>query len=183
MQFNPITSDLIDELRSILGSSAVSTAKADLDLHARDQSHHAAHAAEVVIFPSTADGVSRVMKLANMHHVPVTPWGVGTGLEGNSIPVFGGILMSFERMNKIVAVHADDFQVTVQPGIGHKDLNADLARYGGITGGIERHGENHDHQQCKEEHAVDGVARTPLQAKVFREVGPDVARVIHRLPS
>jgi D-lactate dehydrogenase (cytochrome) len=38
--------------------------------------------------------------------------------------------MSFERMNKIVAVHADDFQVTVQPGIGHKDLNAELARYG-----------------------------------------------------
>ncbi|MCA9908252.1 MAG: FAD-binding oxidoreductase, partial [Anaerolineae bacterium] len=40
------------------------------------------------------------------------------------------ILMSFERMNKIVEVHADDFQVTVQPGIGHKDLNAELARYG-----------------------------------------------------
>ena len=51
-------------------------------------------------------------------------------MEGNPIPLHGGILMSFERMNQIVAVHADDFQVTVQPGIGHKDLNADLARHG-----------------------------------------------------
>src|SRR5690606_6203114 len=57
-------------------------------------------------------------------------WGVGTSLEGNPIPLYGGILMSFERMNKIIEVHADDFQVTVQPGIGHKDLNAQLARYG-----------------------------------------------------
>ena len=130
MQFNPVTPEILDQLRSMLGGDAVSTTSADLDLHARDQSHHEAHAAEVVVFPTTAGGVSDVMKLAYANHIPVTPWGVGTGLEGNSIPVFGGILMSFERMNRIVAVHADDFQVTVQPGMGHKDLNAELARYG-----------------------------------------------------
>ncbi|MEP7293953.1 MAG: FAD-binding oxidoreductase [Chloroflexota bacterium] len=130
MPFNPVTPDLIAQLRGFLGDEAVSTTQADLDLHARDQSHHAARAAEVVVFPTTAGGVADVMKLAYANHIPVTPWGVGTGLEGNSIPVHGGILMSFERMNKIVAVHADDFQVTVQAGIGHKDLNAELARYG-----------------------------------------------------
>jgi D-lactate dehydrogenase (cytochrome) len=84
----------------------------------------------VVIFPQTGQAVADTLRLANEHRIPVTPWGVGTGLEGNSIPLYGGILMSFERMNRIVAVHADDFQVTVQPGIGHKDLNAELARYG-----------------------------------------------------
>ncbi len=130
MQFNPVTPDLIAQLRQILGADAVSTARADLDLHARDQSHHAARPAEVVLFPTTAQGVADVLKLANENQIAVTPWGVGTGLEGNSIPVYGGISMSFERMNKIVTVHADDFQVTVQPGIGHKDLNAELARYG-----------------------------------------------------
>ncbi len=130
MHFNLVTPDLIAELRAILGDDAVSTAQADIDLHARDQSHHAAHAAEVVVFPVTAGGVADVLKLANQRRVPVTAWGVGTGLEGNSIPVYGGILMSLERMNQIVAVHNDDFQVTVQPGIGHKDLNAELARYG-----------------------------------------------------
>lgn len=130
MHFNPVTPEIIQQLRTLLGDENVSTAQADIDLHARDQSHHEAHPAEVVVFPTTAGGVADVLKLANTHRIAVTPWGVGTGLEGNSIPVCGGILMSFERMNQIVALHADDFQVTVQPGIGHKDLNAELARHG-----------------------------------------------------
>jgi D-lactate dehydrogenase (cytochrome) len=128
--FQPVTPQIVTDLIHILGADAVSTARADIDLHAKDQSHHAAHAAEVVIFPTTPESVSAVLKLANTARIPVTAWGVGTGLEGNSIPVRGGILMSFERMNRIIAVHADDFQVTVQPGIGHKDLNAEIARYG-----------------------------------------------------
>ena len=128
--YHPVTPEIIEALRGILGADAVSVAQADIDLHARDQGHHPAHPAEVVIFPLTAEGVAATLKLANEHCIPVTPWGVGTGLEGNAIPVRGGILMSFEKMTKIVAVHADDFQVTVQPGIGHKDLNAELARYG-----------------------------------------------------
>jgi D-lactate dehydrogenase (cytochrome) len=128
--FQPITSEIVAQLTSILGASKISTAKADLDLHARDQSQHPAHSAEVVIWPETAQQVADVLRFANEQRIPVTPWGVGTSLEGNPIPLCGGILMSFERMNKIVTVHADDFQVTVQPGIGHKDLNAQLARYG-----------------------------------------------------
>lgn len=125
-----VTAEILEQLRMIHGAEQVSTAQAEIDLHAHDQSHHEAHRAEVVIFPQTGQAVADTLRLANEHRIPVTPWGVGTGLEGNSIPLYGGILMSFERMNRIVAVHADDFQVTVQPGIGHKDLNAELARYG-----------------------------------------------------
>lgn len=129
-QFNPVTSEVIAQLTAILGEANVSTAVADIDLHAKDQSQHHAVPAEVVIWPLEAAQVAEVLKLANQQRIAVTPWGVGTGLEGNSIPLQRGILMSFERMNKIIEVHADDFQVTVQPGIGHKDLNAQLARYG-----------------------------------------------------
>jgi len=128
--FNPVSPELITSLTNILGASSISTARADIDLHAKDQSQHHAVPPEVVVWPTAAQQVADILKLANEHHIPVTPWGVGTGLEGNSIPVHGGILMSFERMTNIVQVHADDFQVTVQPGIGHKDLNAQLARYG-----------------------------------------------------
>lgn len=128
--YAPITPDILEALRRIAGAEAVSTASADLELHSRDQSHHEAHLPEVVIFPTEGQTVAEILRLANDHRIPVTPWGVGTGLEGNSIPIYGGILLSFERMARIVAIHADDFQVTVQPGIGHKDLNAELARYG-----------------------------------------------------
>jgi D-lactate dehydrogenase (cytochrome) len=128
--FAPVTSDILSQLSGIFGAANVSTANADITLHAKDQSQHTARPAEVVVWPTAAEQVAAALKLANDQRIPVTAWGVGTGLEGNSIPVYGGILMSFERMNQIVALHADDFQVTVQPGIGHKDLNAQLARQG-----------------------------------------------------
>ncbi|MEZ4667655.1 MAG: FAD-binding oxidoreductase [Anaerolineae bacterium] len=128
--FAPVTPDIISQLTNLLGVANVSTARADIDLHAKDQSQHHAAPAEVVVWPTTAEQVAAILRLANEVHIPVTPWGVGTGLEGNSIPVHGGILLSLERMTAIITVHADDFQVTVQPGIGHKDLNAQLARYG-----------------------------------------------------
>lgn len=128
--FNPVTEATLTQLRGIVGDGNVSTAQADIDLHARDQSHHAAHPGDVVVWVTSAQQTADVLKLANEHHIPVTPWGVGTSLEGNPLALFGGILLSFEKMTRIIEVHADDFQVTVEPGIGHKDLNAQLARYG-----------------------------------------------------
>lgn len=130
MNFQKVTPEDVQRLEGIVGAANVSTKQADIDLHAKDSSHHAAHPAEVVVWVSEAQQVADILRLANARCIPVTPWGVGTGLEGNSIPLFGGISLSFERMNKIIDVHVDDFQVTVQPGIGHKDLNAELARYG-----------------------------------------------------
>ena len=130
MTFSPVTADIIAALTGIFGADSVSTAQADLDLHARDQSYHAGRSGEVIVWPQTAEQVAAALALANAHRIPVTPWGVGTSLEGNPIPLYGGVLMSFERMNRVIAVHADDFQVTVQPGVCHKDLNEQLARYG-----------------------------------------------------
>lgn len=126
--FKQITAEIVAQLTKIAGN--VSTAKADLDLHARDQSHHPAHSADVVVWPTEAQQVADVLRLANKCRIPVTAWGVGTSVEGNPIPIYGGVLMSLERMNKIIEVHADDFQVTVQPGVAYKDLNEKLARYG-----------------------------------------------------
>lgn len=128
--YTPVTADHITQLTGIVGAENISTAQAEIDLHAQDAGFHPAHPAEVVVWGITAQQVADVLKLANTHCIPVTPWGVGTGLEGNSIPLYGGILLSLERMNNIIEIHTDDFQVTVQPGIGHKDLNEKLARYG-----------------------------------------------------
>lgn len=130
MSYAPVTEEIIGRLREIAGAEHVSTAGADLDLHARDQSQHPGHRAEVVVWPQEAEQVAAVLRLAHEARIPVTPWGVGTSLEGNPIPLCGGILLSLGRMDRIVAVHADDFQVTVQPGIPYKDLNEKLARYG-----------------------------------------------------
>lgn len=128
--YNPVTPEALSQLAAIVGEGGLSTSPADLNLHARDQSHHDARPAEVVIWPETAEQVSAIIKLANQRCIPVTSWGMGTSLEGNPIPLHRGIVLSLQRMNKIVAIHADDFQVTVQPGLGYKDLNEQLARHG-----------------------------------------------------
>ncbi len=128
--FNPVTPHIIDQLGALVGAENVSTAQAERDLHAVDQSYHPPHAPDVIVWARTAQHIADTLRLANEACIPVTAWGVGTGLEGNAIPLYGGILLSLEKMTDIIEVHADDFQVTVQPGIGHKDLNAQLARYG-----------------------------------------------------
>ena len=99
-------------------------------MHAQDQSAHEAHPPEVILWVETVEQVSSVLAYASEKHIPVTAWGAGSSLEGNPIALCDGILISFAHMNKIIAVHADDFQVTVQPGLGYKDLNMQLARHG-----------------------------------------------------
>jgi len=128
--FQSLTPAIIDRLTAIVGAEQLSVAQADLDQHAHDQGFYPAHAAEVVVWPTSTAHVSQVVALANEQHIPVTAWGAGTSIEANPIPIHGGIVLSLQRMDAIVAIHADDFQVTVQPGIGYKDLNAQLARSG-----------------------------------------------------
>lgn len=128
--YNSITPDHLRALTQLAGEANISTAQSERHLRARDQSYHHAHPPDVVIFGTSAEQISRVVAYANAHRIPVTPWGVGTGLEGGAIPIYGGITLSLERMTRIIGVHPDDFQVTVEAGLGHKDLNQHLARYG-----------------------------------------------------
>jgi len=128
--FTPVDDGIARQLGAIVGGAHVSAAEADRTHYAADQSGHPPHLADVVVWPQTAAQIASILKLANDRCVAVTPWGAGTSLEGNPIPMHGGILLNMERMRQIVAVHADDFQVTVQPGLGYKDLNEHLARVG-----------------------------------------------------
>ncbi|MBE2192691.1 MAG: FAD-binding oxidoreductase [Anaerolinea sp.] len=120
----------IAALSTLVGPDRASTKRADLELHARDQSFHPQRPPDLLLMPETTEEVSQIMRYANAYRLPVTAWGAGTSLEGNSIPVRGGIMIDFGRMNRILNVHPDDFQVDVQPGITRLELNKSLARYG-----------------------------------------------------
>lgn len=129
-KFGTLTDDLIEQIEAIVGTQNCSTAQAERELHSKDQSMHAPALPDIVVWVENAEHVSEILKLANVNHIPVTPWGVGSSLEGNPMPIYGGILISFQKMAQIIDIHVDDFQVTVQPGIGYKDLNEAVARYG-----------------------------------------------------
>jgi len=120
----------LSELKAILDDRRVSAGESVLNLHSRDESYHAAHLPDVVVWPHTTEEVSLLIAWAYQNKVPVTAWGAGTSLEGNPIPVHGGMVMDFSEMNKILAVHPEDFQVDVQAGVIYKDLNKTLTSEG-----------------------------------------------------
>lgn len=82
-----------------------------------------AHMPEVVIKPACAEEISQIMRLANEYCIPVTPRGAGSGLSGGAVPVFGGIVLSVERMNRILEVDKDNLVVVVEPGVVTNEIN------------------------------------------------------------
>lgn len=120
----------LNELRNILDERRVSTGQSVLHLHSHDESFHAPVLPDVVVWPHTTDEVSFLVRWACENKIPVTAWGAGTSLEGNPIPVQGGMVIDFAEMNHIIAVRPEDFQVDVEAGIIYKELNKMLSREG-----------------------------------------------------
>ncbi len=121
---------LLQDLQAIVGPEHATTAEAHRSQHSRDQSSHPPHLPDAVVWPESTEQVSAILRYANERRIPVVGWGAGTSIEGNPIPVAGGIVVDFRRMDRILAIHPEDFQVTVQPGILYKDMNRVLARHG-----------------------------------------------------
>ena len=118
------------ELKAILDERRVSSGESVRHLHSHDESFHTPSLPDVVVWPHTTEEVSRLVRWAREKRVPVTAWGAGTSLEGNPIPVQGGMVMDFNEMNRIIAVRPEDFQADVQAGVIYKELNKALARDG-----------------------------------------------------
>ncbi|RNB76611.1 FAD-binding oxidoreductase [Brevibacillus panacihumi] len=120
----------IEELVGLLGSERVTTNPTVLEHHSHDESYHTPHLPEVVVFPQTAEEVSKIMKFANEKRIAVTPFGMGSSLEGHVIPYKGGISMDFSLMNQVLEVRPQDFLVRVQPGVTRMQLNKELKKHG-----------------------------------------------------
>jgi D-lactate dehydrogenase (cytochrome) len=121
---------LTDDLSGLLSPACVSTETADIELASHDESSCPAMHPDVVVWPLTTDEVRRVVQYAYERSIPLTARGAGSSLEGNPIPVRGGIVLDLSRMTAIVKVHTEDLQVTVQPGIVYNHLNEQLKPYG-----------------------------------------------------
>lgn len=122
--------NLINALKEVLSESQVTVNQTVRELHGRDESYHAVSLPDIVVFPETTQQVSDVVKLANMHKIPMVPFGLGSSLEGHVIPYNHGITIDFSLMNKIIEVRENDFLVKVQPGVTRSQLNKELKKYG-----------------------------------------------------
>ncbi|ANU16384.1 2-hydroxy-acid oxidase [Planococcus maritimus] len=121
---------ILHKLAEFLTSEQISVNETIKELHGRDESYHAMQLPDVVVFPETAEQVSSIMKLSQQHEISIIPFGLGSSLEGHVIPEQGGITIDFSLMNKVLHVDAEDFLVTVQPGVTRTQLNKELKKYG-----------------------------------------------------
>lgn len=123
------TSKVLSALEAILGDR-VSTKPADLDSHSQDESWHPSCAPEAVVYPNSTEEVSAITRVCAEHACPLTPYGTGTGVEGNAIPTSGGVVMDLTQMDRILAVHEADQDVVVEPGVRRTELNHELRHSG-----------------------------------------------------
>ena len=78
---------------------------------------HAAHLPEAVALPRSVESVSKILRFASAHRIPVTPRGAGHGYVGGCVPVRGGIVLSLERMDRVKEIHPEDFVAVVEAGV------------------------------------------------------------------
>lgn len=109
--------DQLSLFEEILGKENVYTDEENKNKYAHDETENLHFAPDIIIKPRTAEELSAVMKICNQHLIPVTPRGAGTGLSGGALPQFGGVLVSFERMNSIIEIDEKNHQVTTEPGV------------------------------------------------------------------
>ncbi len=120
---------LIDALKARFAERC-STALVVREQHGRDESSFEAPPPAAVVFAESTAEVAEVVTLAAQHKVPVIPFGIGSSLEGHLLAVQGGISIDMGRMNRVLAINADDLTVTVQPGVTRKQVNEAIKHAG-----------------------------------------------------
>lgn len=117
MNYTKITSEILSLIQQAVGADNVFMDQESLNNYAHDETEDLRYYPEVVVKPYDTEAVSRLMKVCNKNHVPVTPRGGGTGLSGAALPIFGGVLLSMEKFKSIINIDTDNLQATVEPGV------------------------------------------------------------------
>ncbi len=117
MSFKTVSNSVFIEIVQIAGVENVLQLEDDLRLFGKDETEDLVFLPELVVKPSNPGEISRILKLCNENRIPVTTRGGGTGLSGGALPVKGGIVLSTERLNKIIEIDERNLQATVETGV------------------------------------------------------------------
>jgi glycolate oxidase len=129
-RYRKVSPEIKSELEKIVGKKFVLSSKEVLEKHSIDESLEPPHLPEVVVMPGSTEAVSKIMKLAYEQLIPVTPQGSRTGLSAGAHPVYGGIALSLERMNRILEIDEENLMAIVEPGVLIMDLHSETEKMG-----------------------------------------------------
>jgi glycolate oxidase len=111
------TNSIAKAMQLICGADKVYTDIETLTFFSHDETEKLSYLPQVVVKPSSAKEISAVLKFCNENLIPVVPRGAGTGLSGGAIPQNGGVVISTERLNKIIEIDERNLQVITEPGV------------------------------------------------------------------
>jgi FAD/FMN-containing dehydrogenase len=120
---------IISELQAKYGDR-VATSLAVREQHGNTVTWVKAEPPDAVVFPHSTQEVSDIVKLCEAHRVPVIAFGTGTSLEGHVNAPLGGICLDLSQMKRVIAVHAEDLDCVIEPGVTRKELNEHLRDQG-----------------------------------------------------
>lgn len=123
----------LKELQKIFGKESVLTSKISMETYAYDSSPFI-HYPEAVVFAESAEQISRLMILANLEGFVVVPRGAGTCLSGGAVPLYGGVVLSLNRLNRIIEIDRDNEAAWLEPGVTNLALQQAAAAYGLMFG-------------------------------------------------
>jgi glycolate oxidase len=128
--YKKIQGEDITFFADLLGKENLISSGKDLSVFGSDETEDLCFPPELVLFPETAEQIAKIMAYCNREAIPVTPRGAGTGLSGGALPVFGGVVLSIKRLNRILDIDLRNLQVTVEPGVITQVLQDAVAEKG-----------------------------------------------------
>jgi glycolate oxidase len=117
MNYKRISVEDIEYFKKALGAGSVFVDEATLEKFSHDETDGVKFAPEVVLKPVSVEEISAILQYCNQQLIPVCPRAAGTGLSANSLCVYGGVMLSIEKLNRILKVDERSLQVTVEPGV------------------------------------------------------------------
>jgi D-lactate dehydrogenase (cytochrome) len=120
---------LAADLRELLGDR-VTTSRGVREHHGKDESYFPHAPPDAVAFPHSTEDVRDIVNLCRRYHTPLIPFGVGTSVEGHVLATRGGVCVDMSQMSKVLAVHVEDLDATVQAGVTRKALNEEIRHTG-----------------------------------------------------
>ena len=127
-----VNSQIISKLKEIVGEKNIISEIERMEDYSHDEFalSRIRKMPDVVIKPKNVKETAEILKLANAEKLPVTPRGGGTGLCGGCTPIFGGIVLSLENMNRIIEIDKENLMATVEPGVTLADFYVEVEKAG-----------------------------------------------------
>jgi glycolate oxidase len=119
---------ILEELRSIVGTTFVSNRKEELFIYSADPGASEPRHVDYVVMPKTPEQIQEIVRLANQEKIPIVPMGGGLTLSGLVIPIKGGIVLDMKRMNQILEINEMSRYAKIEAGVSSGQLMAYLEK-------------------------------------------------------